>query len=378
MSLASLSRAAVVVAALSASVVSASVARAQDWTEKFSFHGSLNQGYGKSDGLGVFGINKDGTTDYRAVALQFGYKFDSNDRVVIQLLNRGVGASPLKTIMPEISPVWAFYEKKIGGYTIKIGRNPLPRGIFNEVRFVGTLLPLFREATYGETLENIDGIVASRSFELGGNWGFDANAMVGEFDVKYTLANPTGVIVGSIRSGNAAGTQLWLRTPVKGLRFGGFGMRYQSKPFKTSTTSKIAMGSVDGDFQHFFVRGEWQKFFSGKGTTKSDYNSGYGQFGVKVTDKFTVLSEYNTTKNLLHFPNNIPDLTLNLNKDIAGAINYAPSANVKFKFEAHRADGYSFDTAVPTIIAPTSAPFVMKAAPRSKANYGILSVAVSF
>ncbi|MEO7999153.1 MAG: hypothetical protein ABI852_16990 [Gemmatimonadaceae bacterium] len=378
MSLFARTRAALAFAVLS-TTVGAHVARAQEWTEKFSFHGSLNQGYGKSDGLGVFGINKDGTTDYRAVALQFGYKFDSNDRVVVQLLNRGVGASPLKDIMPELSPVWAFYEKKIGGYTVKVGRNPLPRGIFNEVRFVGTLLPLFREALYGETLENIDGIVVTKSFELGQGFGIDANAVAGEFDVKYTLPSATGVTVGSLRMGNSVGTQLWLRLPVKGLRVGTFLDRYQGKPFlQHSQTQKVKMFSVDGDFTHFFARAEYQKFYSGKGKTATDYHAAYAQAGVNVTDKVTLVTEYNTASNLLHFTPTIPDVMLNLNKDVTGGITYAPSANVKFKFEGHRADGYSFDTAVPTIIPPTSAPFVMRAAPRSKAYYGILSLAVSF
>lgn len=378
MSLVSPTRIAIAFAALSITL-GANTVQAQDWTEKFSFHGSLNQAYAKSDGLGVFGINKDGTTDYRAVALQFGYKFDSNDRVVVQLLNRGVGASPLKDIMPEISPVWAFYEKKIGGYTIKVGRNPLPHGIFNEVRFVGTLLPLFREAMYGETLENIDGVVVSKSFELGSGFGLDANVMAGEFDVKYTIPSATGVIVGSLRSGNSAGTQLWLRTPLKGLRVGTFLDRYQSKPFTHgSPTQKAEMFSVDGDFTHFFARAEWQKFFSGKGKTATDYHSGYAQAGAKLTDKWTVVAEYNTASNLLHFTPTIPDLMLNLNKDYTAGINYAPSANLKLKLEGHQANGYSFDTSVPTVLPPKAAPFVMTAAPRSKAYYGILSLAVSF
>ena len=91
-----------------------------------------------------------------------------------------------------------------------------------------------------------------------------------------------------------------------------------------------------------------------------------------------MFGEYNSNSNLIHFPAPFPDIDLNLSHDYAGAVNYAPSANVKFKFELHQADGYSFDTAVPTIIPPSAPPFVMKAAPRSKANYGIASVAVSF
>ena len=45
--------------------------------DRLTIHGSLNAGYGKSDGLPVFGINQDGTSNYRAVALQFGSKLEA-------------------------------------------------------------------------------------------------------------------------------------------------------------------------------------------------------------------------------------------------------------------------------------------------------------
>src|SRR5687767_11600224 len=108
-----LSRAATTLAAFAAVTLGARSANAQDWAEKLSVHGSVNTGYGKSDGLGVFGIDKNGTSDYRAIALQFGYKLDDKSRVVVQLLHRGLGSSPLAKIQPEISPIWAFYERKV-------------------------------------------------------------------------------------------------------------------------------------------------------------------------------------------------------------------------------------------------------------------------
>ena len=49
--------------------------------DRLTIHGSLNAGYGKSDGLPVFGINQDGTSNYRAVALQFGYKLGDTNRI---------------------------------------------------------------------------------------------------------------------------------------------------------------------------------------------------------------------------------------------------------------------------------------------------------
>ncbi len=74
-------------------IVATQPLQAQD--DRFSFHGSINTAYGKSDGLGVFGLDKDGTSDYRAVALLFGYKTSDKGRVVTQLLHRRIGTSPL-------------------------------------------------------------------------------------------------------------------------------------------------------------------------------------------------------------------------------------------------------------------------------------------
>ncbi|MEO7362891.1 MAG: hypothetical protein ABI120_21340 [Gemmatimonadaceae bacterium] len=365
-----------VVTALSAATVNA-----QQSLDNFTFHGSLTAAYAKSDGLGVLGIPKEGTFDYNLIALQFGYKFDEKNRVVVQLLHRSMGTSPLVPLMPELSPVWAFYERKAAGFAFKLGRSPLPHGIFNEVRFIGTLLPMFRQATYLETLENIDGIVVSRAFELGRDWSIDANAMVGEFDIKYVLPTATGSIAGVQRAKNSFGSQLWLRTPVKGLRVGVFADRFDFGTAPTIPAPKspilVRTLSVDGDFEHGFLRAEWQDLAGGRGTGRTFYSNWYVQGGVKVTDKLTVLSEFNAAKTLL-IPTPLPDIMLDLNKDISGAVNYSPSANVKYKFELHRANGYAFDTAVPTLIAPTKAPFVMTTAPRSKAVYGILSIAVSF
>jgi hypothetical protein len=354
---------------------------AQQSLDNFTFHGSLTAAYAKSDGLGVFGIPKDGTFDYRALALQFGYKFDANDRVVVQLLHRAVGKSPLQPLMPELYPVYAFYERKAAGFTIKLGRNPLPRGIFNEVRFIGTLLPLFRVAINQETLENIDGVTVARSFELGKNWGLDATVVGGQSDIKYFIPQATAAIVGKTRAENSLGAQVWLRTPLKGLRLGGFANRFDVRAegaVPPSPPQFMQLLSVDGDFSKGFVRAEFQKITAGRDAKRSSYANWYAQAGVKPTEQFTLLAEFNQFKTLLQFPAPLAALDLNLQNDIAVAVNFAPSSNVKYKFELHSTDGYSFDTQVPTVIPPTKPPFVMTPAPRSKAVYGILSISVSF
>ncbi len=370
------------IAAAAFSLTSGAVrAEAQEWADKLSLHGSLNTGYGKSDRLGVFGIDKDGTSDYRAIALQMGYKLDDKSRVVVQLLHRAIGSSPLMSIQPEVFPVWAFYERKVGDYTVKLGRNPLPRGIFNEVRFVGTLMPFFRESFYGETMENIDGAVVSRGFDLGSGWGLHADAFAGGFDVKYTLAGAEGTVVGSLRGKNSYGTQLWLKTPLPGLRVGANVNEWGSKsqvPGEKDARILTKLFSAEGDFSRFVVRAETQSFASGEGASKSDTKIWYTQAGIKLTEQFGVFGEFNQMTTDLIFPAPFPSMKLNATEDLAGALNYAPTANVKFKFELHRQTGYSFDSAVPTVIPPTAPPLVMSLAPRSKTNYGLLSVAVSF
>ena len=47
--------------------------------------------------------------------------------------------------------------------------HPLPRGLVNEVRYIGTVLPFFRPSTelQGEAFDAIDGLVASYHRDLG-------------------------------------------------------------------------------------------------------------------------------------------------------------------------------------------------------------------
>lgn len=213
---------------LAASLAAPSVALAQQ-DERLSIHGSASLAYGKSDNLPISGVTKDGTSDYRILALQFGYKISDKGRVVTQLLHRRIGGSPLNAITPAIDPVWAFYEHRFdNGIVAKVGRNPLPRGIFNEVRYIGTLLPLFRvgNAVYGETLEYVDGAVIRKPFDLGGNWKLDATAFAGGYDLKAQLPTTTGVSVINSRLENTFGTQLWLNTPIEGVRAGVFYNNY--------------------------------------------------------------------------------------------------------------------------------------------------------
>lgn len=358
---------------------------AQD--DRLTVHGSANIAYGKTDGLPYFGMSRDGTSDYRSLALQFGYQVGERSRVVTQLLHRNFGESPTKAITPVMEPIWAFYEHKFeNGVTLKAGRNPLPRGLFNEIRFIGTLLPFYRvgNSVYGETLEYIDGVVLRRPFDIGAGWKLDTYVFGGGYDLKYQIPLAQGTAVGRIRNENAIGTQLWLMTPVRGVKVGAFVQSYQGTPYATLPDSVrpprtlTAMYSIDASFDRAFARAEYSTFDQ-KDPGYLKFRSYYVQAGVMPTERFMIAAEYDGGNNNLSFaPAPIPNLDLPLNEDIGLGVTFKPSAQVAFKFEGHRVNGYAFDAAVPSVIPPVGPPFIATLAPKSKVNYFMLSVAFAF
>ncbi len=376
-----MSKLALCLAALS---ILATTAPAQsDLADRLTIHGSINVGYGKSDGLPTFGIDKDGSTNYRAVALQFGYKIDDNDRVVTQFLHRVNGTSPLNAAEKDFAPIWAFYEHTFdNGTKVKLGRTPLPRGLFNEVRFVGTLLPFYRvgRVAYGETLEQLDGVVVSKPFDLGG-FRLETYGFAGGFDLRAVLAGSSGSTVYQARQENSYGTQLWLNTPVDGLRFGGYAHSFAGTPRLSLPDSLRGdrswtwMGSAELVKRLGFVRGELTEFYSGE---RRSVGSWYTQAGFTPTEHWTIATEYQEMKMTIGLPAPIPAVTIPASKEITVGVKYSPSANVAFKLEGHRVTGYDFDIAVPTIIPPTAPPFVAGIAPASRAHYLLASVAITF
>ncbi|MBX7117884.1 MAG: hypothetical protein K1X31_02675 [Gemmatimonadaceae bacterium] len=361
----------------------APAASAQDIAERLQIHASINMGYGKSDNQQTFGITKDGTSEYRAVALQFGYAIDDNDRVVTQFLHRYFGASPLNDASPDFYPVWAFYEHAFeNGTKVKLGRAPLPRGLFNEVRFVGTLLPFYRvgRAVYGETLEQIDGVVVSKPWDVG-SFRIETYGFAGGFDLRAVLADAGGTTVYEARNENTVGTQVWVNTPIEGVRFGGFVARYNTMPFATvapgsrSKATITSMVSAEAAFSRAFVRSEYTSFDQGE---SNNYNAWYAQAGVKPVSALTVAAEYQEARILVGLPAPVPSVKLPLSKELTVGLSWSASPNVAFKLEGHQVRGYDFDTAVPTIIPPVAPPFIATIAPATKSHYILASVAVAF
>lgn len=359
---------------------------AQD--DRLSIHGSINAAYGKTDGLPYFGFNKDGTTDYRTVTLLFGYKIGDRDRMVVQLINRRLGTSPLNDEFPDMQPVWAFYEHKFGnGVSAKIGRSPIPRGLFNEIRYIGTLLPLYRvggAGVYGETFEYIDGAVLAKKFDLGADWGLESSVFAGGSTFRGTLATATGVTVVNQREESAVGTQVWLQTPIQGVKFGGFVSSYQPTPAAALPASQrpnrtlAYLWSAEANFDKVFFRSEYQGI-SSAAPNYAELRGWYVHGGVKPRPELSLTAEYGGLNTNLRFPAPITnEINLPASRELILGAAWHASAQVAFKLEGHRTEGYNFDSPVPNVIPPTGAPFVARLAAPSKANILVASVAVSF
>jgi hypothetical protein len=191
----------------------------------------LSQAYVKSDEHQVIGIPKDGTADYRRAALLFRASLATNDALVLQFAQRRLGESPAMQVEPDVKVDWAFYEHRFGSATrLRVGRLPMPVGLFSEIRYVGTLLPFYRAPYnfYQEgsfTSENLDGAHLSHTFGASGPVSVELNAFGG----AYTTTEAYNGGVNRTKAQNVIGGQAWLVTPVDGLRFGIGGSRQDIK-----------------------------------------------------------------------------------------------------------------------------------------------------
>jgi len=335
----------------------AAVARAghsQSLTDKLAIHGYLTQGYAISDSHQVVGIPTRGTFEYRRAALLIRFKGSPNDAFVVQLANRELGDSPIDDFTPEVQMDWAFYERRFGSKTtLRVGKEPIPMGIFNEVRYVGTLLPFYRaplgfyqEGSY--TSETLNGIVLTQQITPGSRWRLTGSLFGGGFNYlqagtvlapgdtapKYTVTPAT------VR--NLLGAQFWLQTPVTGLRAGLGGERrddYGNFFGATPSThaSKDWWASLDGSFDRLTTRAEYRQFSFNDGSI--NVHTYYGQIGYRILDALTINVQRDAMDVRFAMPTGV--LKIPYNRDYAVGVNYMFAPNIVGKLEVHDSDGFT-------------------------------------
>jgi hypothetical protein len=332
-----------------------------------SFHGYLSQAYAASDGLQIVGITKDGTADYRSAAVQIRADLSDQDAFIVQLSHERLGASPINAFRQDVEVDWLFYEHQFGDSAVKVGRVQIPFGIYNEVRDVGVLLPFFRPSLdfYGEgsfNSETVDGIVLSHSFKPWGSWSLAGDLYYGNFDfvsvdTEYFLS----------KASDTYGFELWLETPVPGLRLGAGGMRFQvrdtRKPADRALPWTVYHLSLEGQFGRFSTHAEYANFDAQPWPgARGRWETGYAHLGYALTDKITLNGQVEIVDFLIQgvFDGEFDD-------DKALGVNYAFQPNLVLKAEHHWNQGYHAENPLASLFgAPLDT------------RYWILSLSTSF
>ncbi len=346
-------------------------ARAQEESEearsRLEVHGYLSQGFAVSDGHQVLGIpSGSGTFDYRTLAVQARSSFAERDAIVVQLSQQRLGRSPVMQSVHEVDVDWAFYEHEFGdGTRVRAGKVKVPFGVFNEIRFVGPLLPFFRpsEILYGEgsyTTETVNGAVVSHTFRAGEPWSVDVDAWAGEWTFLQQDFQSRARVTESF------GGQLWLNTPWSGVRVGVGGYRGRvsdllGTPPGTDTDHASWQVSLDANLPRFRFTTEFvHRTFEG-----TRYWAVNAQAGYQVLPRLTLNAQ------IAHsgLRADLPGLTFDadLTHEVAVSANFAIRPDLVLKAEHHWARGHLFESPEAGVDKPAL-----------NARYVILSVAAVF
>jgi len=351
-----------------------------DRTSKLSMHGFLSQAYVRSDGFQLLGIPEDGTADYRDMALQFRYAMSPRDTFIVQLSHTRKGRSLVQPLREDIELDWAFYQHGFDhGTYLKVGRIPMPIGIYNEIRDVGTLLPFYSPpfSVYSEdrfAAEQIDGLLVSHRFGPNSPWELGVDVYGGGWSMIEASVGYAQPARADVR--DAFGMQLWLSTPVSGLRFGLGANRFDVSGglFRVGESDRweAEFFSIDGDFDRFLIRAELYHrelplaLAGGRGLdAKSD--SYYLQLGYRLGSwAIYVQGERSELRASLA---NLLTFNADLWEDYALALTYAFHANIVLKVEIHDNESYFTENVI-------GGNFLVD--PPSETTYGLTSLSVSF
>lgn len=344
--------------------------RAQEESDgRLAVHGYITQGYGASDAAHFYGLRSQGSSDFRLAALQV--RFDrERDGLLIQLNNRRLGESRIPDFESSVNVNWAFYERRStsGSTTLKIGRIPVPRGIYNELRNVGVVLPMYRapiifydEGAYFS--ETIDGGVLQRSFRDGKAWSVDGSLYAGGWSLLAYDQFSDAFAIGRVRADNAVGTQVWLNTPAEGVRIGAAAQRYKWKGIDDEGVIADrqdvweVQASLDATFTRAFLRAEslLQNYET------DDYYANYVQLGAALTPKLWLvgLGEYAYERNY-DSGGALPD-DFDWHRAAGVAVNYRVTPQFVVKAEHHWNKGVQVEQPATPLDPPRFRYFILSA-----------------
>lgn len=310
----------------------AAAAEPPGWLSKFSVHGYVAQAYAKSESQEILGIPPEGTTEYRDLALQFRYDPNRRNSIVAQLRHQRYGQYGSAEHPVELD--WAFYQRNFSDrVSMKAGRIPLPLGIFNEAGSAVASSPFFQppielyERQYASRA--LEGVLATVSLGDAAAWSFDVDAYGG----RWTLEQEDGT---RAEARDAYGAQLWVNTPLTGVRFGGGAYRCNFDDAAGPPADYLMMhASVEADLDRWVVASE---YLTGDLDAYGRYNAWYVQAGFRATPRFSV--HLRRARARVHVPDDGPNsfggpVHARLSDDFGLALNYAIRPSVVLKLEGH-------------------------------------------
>jgi len=310
-------------------------------SSKVSIHGFLTQAYGITSDDQYFGIPNEGSSDLRKAALQVRYDGTSQDAFVVQLAHERWGRSPIAALHQDVELDWAFYQHTFSDSTsVRAGKLTIPFGANNQIRDVGVLLPFYRlPSVYGEgflTVETVSGASVNRPLVFGG-WELDSTLYYGEGGEQVGLANRR------LRLEGVRGGQVWLTTPLHGIRVGAGGWRSKSdRAFSTLGPNreeilKARVFSIDGTFGPLRLLGEWETNVFEELRSET----WYGQASYAVTDKLKVNAQYQAGR-LQNHRFQTPRVRFvdpKFERDLAASVTYAFRPDLMLRLEGHDYNG---------------------------------------
>ncbi|HEX7154065.1 MAG TPA: hypothetical protein VF618_21440 [Thermoanaerobaculia bacterium] len=332
-----------------------------EWLSRLSLHGYISQAYAVSEDHPIFGIPTEGTTDYRDLALQFRYDADREHAFVLQLRQERLGDSPRQRDDVELD--WAFYQYNVSErLTFKAGRIPLPLGIFNEAGGPATASPFFRPPNEfyerGYTSKTVEGVLGSVSFGTLDAWSFDVDGYFGQWKVDYGDEGQQS------DARNAWGGQVWVNTPVEGVRAGGGAYRCDVEaPYGETADYLMLHASIEADLERWRLATE---YLSGDLDQWGRYRAWYAQAGYEVTPRFSVHAR-GAVARITALDDDYGTTTATLSEDLALSLNYAVHPAVVFKLEGHTNEGFLREDRPQNLYDPPS-----------ETRYLIASVVASF
>jgi hypothetical protein len=331
---------------------------------KVSVHGYLTQGWGKSTGVAFYGLNSDASTDFRYAALQLRYVPTAHDQFVVQVNHRRLGQSPITDFESDVNLNWAFYQRSFHeGTTFKVGRIPIPRGIYNDLRSVGVSLPMYRPpvvlydegAYYSET---IDGATVSRTFFESSPWSLEANAYGGGWrSLAYDTWSPEYSIQ-RVRADNAFGTQMWLNTPIEGVRIGAAAQQHDDH-YSDGSREKVKEWhtSLDATRERWFLRAEGQV----QDWEASDrLYVGYVQLHVKPTERIAITGEVQRSRDTeVEYGDGRLPSSFEWHREDGIGLSYSFSPSLVLKLEHHWDRGLQVEQPVADVMSPPKFRYVL-------------------